>query len=102
MHAGRHLDIDTGGTTPIEPDTPEPGVSGPAIDLLRSPEPNFFIVGAKSYGRAPAFLLGAGRRQVAMVLADLGLEVGREDEAEVERFAGVLAGSAATPPAGVG
>src|SRR5690606_32287859 len=29
MHAGRHLDIDTGGTTPIEPDTPEPGVSCP-------------------------------------------------------------------------
>jgi hypothetical protein len=80
----------------------EPGVPGPAIDLLRSPEPNFFIVGAKSYGRAPAFLLGAGRRQVTLVLADLGLEVGREDEAEVERLTGALAGSATTPPAGVG
>jgi hypothetical protein len=76
--------------------------AGSAIELLRSPEPNFFIVGAKRYGRAPAFLLGAGRRQVAMVLADLGLEVAVEDEDEVERWTAVGASSAAAPPAGVG
>jgi hypothetical protein len=55
----------------------------PEIGLLRTTEPNFFIVGAKSYGRRPAFLLSTGRRQVALVLADLGLEVG-PDNNEVE------------------
>ena len=33
-------------------------------DSLRSPEPNFFILGNKSYGRRSDFLLRAGREQV--------------------------------------
>jgi hypothetical protein len=61
-----------------------PGGPEPEIGHLRTTEPNFFIVGAKSYGRTPAFLLPAGRRQVALVLADLGLDVGRDGEVEVE------------------
>jgi hypothetical protein len=36
--------------------------SGP--ESLRSPEPNFFILGAKSYGRNSSFLLRAGFEQV--------------------------------------
>ncbi len=37
--------------------------------LLRQPEPNFFILGAKSYGRIPTFLLRAGFLQVRDVFA---------------------------------
>jgi hypothetical protein len=40
---------------------------GPAV--LRNPEPNFFILGAKSYGRNSNFLLRAGFEQVRDVFA---------------------------------
>jgi thioredoxin reductase len=36
---------------------------------LRHPEPNFYIVGNKSYGRAPTFLLMTGYEQVRSVVA---------------------------------
>lgn len=36
---------------------------------LRHPEPGFFIVGMKSYGRAPTFLLATGYEQVRSVAA---------------------------------
>ncbi|MEM7031408.1 MAG: NAD(P)-binding domain-containing protein [Chloroflexota bacterium] len=38
---------------------------------LRQPEPNFYIVGNKSYGRAPTFLLATGYEQVRSVVAAL-------------------------------
>lgn len=38
---------------------------------LRQPEPNFYIVGMKSYGRAPTFLLATGYEQVRSVVAAL-------------------------------
>jgi thioredoxin reductase len=41
-----------------------PSVAGAA---LRQPEPNFFILGAKSYGRTSSFLLRAGFEQVREV-----------------------------------
>jgi hypothetical protein len=47
-------------------DTPVAGV-----EALASPEPDFYILGAKSYGRANTFLLEAGYRQVAEVIAKL-------------------------------
>jgi hypothetical protein len=34
------------------------------VDVLRSPEPDFFVLGAKSYGRSSAFLLRVGYQQV--------------------------------------
>jgi hypothetical protein len=40
---------------------------GPAA--LRTPEPNYFILGAKSYGRASHFLLRTGSEQVRDVFA---------------------------------
>ena len=40
-------------------------------DTLRNPEPNFFILGAKSYGRNSNFLLRAGFEQVRDVFAIL-------------------------------
>jgi hypothetical protein len=46
-------------------------MSQPAIgaDLLAHPEPNFWILGAKSMGRSGEFLLRTGYTQVADVLA---------------------------------
>ena len=41
------------------------------IDALRSPEPDFFILGAKSYGRLNQFLLRVGWEQVDEVFAAL-------------------------------
>lgn len=38
---------------------------------LRQPEENFYIVGMKSYGRAPTFLLATGYEQVRSVVAFL-------------------------------
>jgi len=38
---------------------------------LRHPEPNFFIAGMKSYGRAPTFLLATGYEQVRSIAAYL-------------------------------
>jgi cation diffusion facilitator CzcD-associated flavoprotein CzcO len=44
----------------------------PAADLLSNPEPGFFILGSKSYGRGSAFLLRTGLRQIETLLAALG------------------------------
>jgi len=41
------------------------------VDELSHPEPNFFIVGSKAYGRAPTFLLRTGYEQVRSIAADL-------------------------------
>lgn len=41
-------------------------------ETLRSPEPNFFILGAKSYGRRTDFLLRVGWQQVDEVLQLVG------------------------------
>jgi len=38
---------------------------------LAHPEPNFFVVGMKSYGRAPTFLLATGHEQVRSIAAAL-------------------------------
>lgn len=47
---------------------------------LRQPEKNFYIVGSKSYGRAPTFLLATGYEQVRSVVAALAgdFEAARE------------------------
>ncbi|MGH9129717.1 MAG: FAD-dependent oxidoreductase [Acidimicrobiales bacterium] len=41
------------------------------VDVLRNPEPNFFILGSKSYGRVNQFLLRVGWDQVSEVMAHL-------------------------------
>jgi hypothetical protein len=41
--------------------------SGYGVDVLRSPEPNFFLLGAKSYGRNSEFLMRTGYEQVREV-----------------------------------
>jgi thioredoxin reductase len=44
----------------------------PGAETLRNPEPNFFIIGSKSYGRNSAFLLRIGYEQVDSVLRLIG------------------------------
>lgn len=46
------------------------GAEGP--ELLQSPEPGFFVLGNKSYGRRSDFLLGVGHQQVEDVLGLVG------------------------------
>ncbi|MER9138657.1 NAD(P)-binding domain-containing protein [Mesorhizobium sp. M0830] len=41
------------------------------ISELAHPEPGFAIVGSKSYGRAPTFLMATGYEQVRSVVADI-------------------------------
>ncbi|UZM97801.1 hypothetical protein OL548_22775 [Lysinibacillus sp. MHQ-1] len=38
-------------------------------EILRQPEKDFYIVGAKSYGRAPTFLMATGYEQVRSITA---------------------------------
>jgi hypothetical protein len=39
--------------------------------MLMHPEPDFFTLGMKSYGRTPNFLLRTGHEQIATVLDHL-------------------------------
>jgi cation diffusion facilitator CzcD-associated flavoprotein CzcO len=54
-------------------------------ESLTQPEPGFFIVGHKSYGRNPAFLLRVGREQVRdvfqLVTGDVKLDLYTREEA---------------------
>ena len=42
--------------------------AAPGPELLTTPEPNFYVLGAKSYGRSSAFLLMLGHKQVQAVV----------------------------------
>ena len=56
--------------------------TGHGIDTLRSPEPGFFLLGSKSYGRNNTFLLQVGYEQVSDVFADLPARVPAGETAE--------------------
>jgi thioredoxin reductase len=45
------------------------------VDVLRNPEPRFFVLGSKSYGRTNTFLLRVGWEQVAEVFEALDQEL---------------------------
>ncbi|WP_409300432.1 NAD(P)-binding domain-containing protein [Peribacillus sp. SCS-155] len=51
---------------------------------LRQPEKNFYIVGMKSYGRAPTFLLATGYEQVRSVVAYLTGDFAAAKEVQLE------------------
>lgn len=56
----------------IDPNVHTCGTVPPhGVELLRHPEPGFYVVGSKSYGRAPTFLLHTGYEQVRSVVAAL-------------------------------
>lgn len=44
---------------------------GHGVDTLKNPEPGFFLLGSKSYGRNNTFLMRAGWQQVDEVFGDL-------------------------------
>ncbi len=75
------------------------------VDELSHPEPGVHVVGMKSYGRAPTFLLRTGYEQVRSVVAALaGDWDGARDVQLVLPQTGVCSGPAATaaPAAGGG
>jgi hypothetical protein len=45
------------------------------VEELSHPEPNFYIVGMKSYGRAPTFLTLTGYEQVRSIAAALAGDI---------------------------
>jgi hypothetical protein len=51
---------------------------------LAHPEPRFYAVGAKSYGRAPNFLLATGHEQVRSVVAALAGDMAAADDVQLE------------------
>ncbi len=51
---------------------------------LAQPEPGFFIVGMKSYGRAPTFLIATGNEQVRSVAAALAGDLAAADDVRLE------------------
>ncbi len=56
----------------IDPNLHSCGTVPPhGISELAHPEPGFTIVGSKSYGRAPTFLMATGYEQVRSVVADI-------------------------------
>ncbi len=60
----------------IDPNLHSCGTVSPhGVTELRHPEPNFFITGMKSYGRAPTFLLATGYEQVRSIVAWLAGDV---------------------------
>src|SRR5690606_37491905 len=46
-------------------------VSAHGERVLSHPEPNFYIAGMKSYGRAPTFLMATGYEQIRSIAAHL-------------------------------
>lgn len=77
---------------------------------LAHPEPRYYAVGAKSYGRAPNFLMATGYEQVRSVVAalagdmaaasDVRLDLPETGVCNTRQFTGVQAGSACgTKPA---
>ena len=72
------LDLDPAVESPrtlaplIDPNVHSCGTVPPhGVEELRQPEANFFVVGMKSYGRAPTFLMLTGYEQVRSVVAAL-------------------------------
>ncbi|MGH3371932.1 MAG: flavoprotein, partial [Nocardioidaceae bacterium] len=47
------------------------------------PEPGFYVVGMKSYGRAPTFLITTGNEQVRSVAAALAGDLDAADAVEL-------------------
>lgn len=51
---------------------------------LAHPEPNFYIIGSKSYGRAPTFLLATGYEQARSVAAMIAGDLAAASRVELE------------------
>ena len=85
------LDIDPGVEAParlaplIDPNFHSCGTVTPhGASLLAHPDENFYLVGMKSYGRAPTFLLATGYEQVRSVAAALAGNQEAADRVELQ------------------
>jgi thioredoxin reductase len=82
----------------LDPAVDAPRQLGPLIDaefhscgsvtphgerMLSHPEPGFYIVGMKSYGRAPTFLMATGYEQVRSIAASLAGDQAAADHVEL-------------------
>jgi hypothetical protein len=85
----------------IDPNLHSCGTVPPhGAEQLRQPEPGFYVVGMKSYGRAPTFLMLTGYEQVRSVVCELtGDAEGARDVRLVLPETGVCSSDAATSPA---
>jgi thioredoxin reductase len=84
------LDLDPAVEAPrrlgplIDPDFHSCGTVPPhGAKLLAHPEKDFYIVGMKSYGRAPTFLMATGYEQVRSVAAALAGDTAAADRVEL-------------------
>lgn len=78
------LDAVAGIASEIDPNIHSCGsVSATGARQLAQPEQDFFIVGAKSYGRAPTFLALTGFEQVRSVVAHLAGDVAAAERKEL-------------------
>lgn len=66
---------------------------------LAHPEPNFYSIGAKSYGRAPNFLMATGYEQARSVVAAIAGDMVAADTVQLEL---PQTGVCSTRPSGVG
>ncbi|AMM31038.1 flavoprotein [Sinomonas atrocyanea] len=122
------LDLDTAVDAPrrlgplIDPDFHSCGTVEPhGAEVLAHPENDFYIVGMKSYGRAPTFLMATGYEQVRSIAAALAgddaaaaaveLElpatgvcsgVGSDGTADEAALAGSCCGAPAPAPVSIG
>ncbi|MDR7152850.1 hypothetical protein J2W49_004828 [Hydrogenophaga palleronii] len=68
---------------------------------LAHPEAGFYAIGAKSYGRAPNFLLATGYEQARSVVAALAGDLSAADDVQLELpQTGVCSVDLASPPSG--
>ncbi len=65
---------------------------------LAQPEPGFYVVGAKSYGRAPTFLMAAGYEQVRSIAAALAGDFSAADQVKLNLPATGVCGVPDTNP----
>ncbi|WP_368496192.1 FAD-dependent oxidoreductase [Herbiconiux sp. A18JL235] len=81
----------------IDPNLHSCGTVPPhGVAELTHPEPDFFIAGMKSYGRAPTFLLATGYEQVRSIADELA---GHHDAARVVHLSLPATGVCSTAPA---
>ncbi|TAM67805.1 MAG: flavoprotein [Microbacteriaceae bacterium] len=84
----------------IDPNVHSCGTVAPhGFAELQQPEPNFFLAGMKSYGRAPTFLLATGYEQVRSITAWIAGDVAAASNVELVLPA---TGVCSTGPAAVG
>ncbi|MGT2460825.1 FAD-dependent oxidoreductase [Sinomonas atrocyanea] len=85
------LDLDPAVDAPrqlgplIDPDFHSCGTVEPhGAKVLAHPEEDFYVVGMKSYGRAPTFLMATGYEQVRSIAAALAGDTAAADTVELE------------------